>query len=97
MKADLTAVGRWAREPHIRVGDPCYLCGIPMVPASRHWPSWARPAEHHVHGSYGLCRPCYQLRLKDQSVAELVAQARAAADTAHPHRGYVPVTALTGQ
>lgn len=66
---------RWAKAPHIRSGDPCYLCGAPMVPASRSQgeppPGWAR------HGSHGLCRRCYRRKDHDPQVASLVEQARA--------------------
>ena len=70
---------RWLHEAHVRVGDPCFLCGIPMVPASRTWPAALIPDGYRVHGSYGLCRSCYNRRHSDPAVAELVAQAKESA------------------
>ena len=37
MKAhgDEWAGTRWAREPHIRFGDPCYDCAVSLTPACR--------------------------------------------------------------
>lgn len=67
---------RWQHEAHVRVGDPCFLCGIPMVPASRTWPAALVPDGYRIHGSYGLCRSCYNQRHSDPAVAELVAQAK---------------------
>jgi len=72
MTVDLTRGTRWAHEPHVRVGDPCYACGTPMVPASRHWPTWAVPPGYRRHGSLGLCQRCYA----DPALADLRAEAR---------------------
>lgn len=66
---------RWSREPHICVGDPCYHCGTPMVPASRTWPAAMVPAGHRRHGSHGLCDLCYSRRDRDPAVAALIDQA----------------------
>lgn len=70
---------RWRHEAHVRVGDPCFLCGIPMVPASRTWPAALIPEGHRIHGSHGLCRSCYNRRHSDPTVADLVAQAKESA------------------
>ena len=67
---------RWLHEAHVRVGDPCFLCGTPMVPASRTWPAALVPAGYRIHGSHGLCRSCYNRRHSDPEIAELVAQAK---------------------
>lgn len=80
MMRDPHAGTRWQREPHVRVGDPCYLCGTPMVPASRTWPAAVIPPGHRIHGSYGLCRRCYQQRHTSPEVAALVRQAKAVSD-----------------
>ena len=60
----------------VRVGDPCFLCGTPMVPASRTWPAALVPDGYRIHGSHGLCRSCYQRRHTDPEITELVAQAK---------------------
>jgi len=50
----------WAHRPHIRLDDPCFFCGVPMVPASREWVSFTMPPGHRRHGSLGLCQRCYR-------------------------------------
>jgi hypothetical protein len=49
----------WAQRPHIRVGDPCFHCAVPMYPASRRF-ACGGPAGHRMHGSHGLCQTCYR-------------------------------------
>lgn len=53
------ARNRWAREPHIRFGDPCYLCGIGMCPASGVWPRELIPPDMRRHGGMALCTRCW--------------------------------------
>lgn len=53
---------QWRHRPHVRVGDPCYWCGIPMVPASREWPAMVIPDGHRKHGGLGLCQRCARRR-----------------------------------
>ena len=48
----------WATRPHIRFGDPCYACGIPLTPASACWTSWTIPEGMRRHGGHGLCSLC---------------------------------------
>lgn len=58
MLGDDWAGTRWAREPHIRVGDPCFNCGTPLVPASRRWFAWSIPPGYRKHAGLGLCGSC---------------------------------------
>lgn len=67
---------RWAHEPHIHPGDPCYHCGITMVPASRTYPTGLLAAGTRRHGSHGLCSRCYARRHKDPAIAALIKQVR---------------------
>lgn len=53
---------RWAREPHIRFGDPCYDCGRPMTPASREWSRHTIPAGMVKHAGNALCGTCRNRR-----------------------------------
>lgn len=50
----------WSHRPHIRLGDPCFWCGVPMVPASAEFVSFTMPAGHRRHGGLGLCQACYR-------------------------------------
>lgn len=56
----------WARTPHIRFGDPCYACGVPMTPASRRWSAWTVPPGMRKHGGKGLCSTCKNRPVEDQ-------------------------------
>ena len=49
---------RWATEPHIRFGDPCFACGTPMTPASRRWSKFTIPDGYRKHGGNALCSSC---------------------------------------
>jgi len=66
-----TYQNRWKTQPRVRFGDPCYLCGIPMTPASREWCALTIPPGYRVHGSFGLCRKCYVSPAGKQLVAEI--------------------------
>lgn len=50
--------GYWSRTPHIRFGDPCYGCGVPLVPACRTWPKELIPAGMRKHAGRALCGTC---------------------------------------
>lgn len=68
-----THTNRWRTEPHVRMGDPCFLCGIPMTPGSREYEGGHLvPEGHRMHGGHGLCRRCY----RSPEGKALVAQAR---------------------
>lgn len=55
----MTGVGfRWRHEPHIRLGDPCFHCGIPLTPASRWYCALTIPAGFRKHAGLGLCGVC---------------------------------------
>lgn len=69
---------RWAHEPHIRAGDPCYWCGVGMVPQSVLVGSTTTASGMRKHGGHGLCKRCYDSRRRDPQIADLVAQAREA-------------------
>lgn len=45
-------------ELQIRFGDPCYLCGVPMTPASRIWCADTIPAGMRKHAGRALCSSC---------------------------------------
>lgn len=49
---------RWATQPHIRFGDPCYRCGISMTPGGKLWRAHLRLPGWGTHGSHGLCTGC---------------------------------------
>lgn len=49
---------RWASEPHIRFGDPCFACGTPMTPASRRWSKFTIPDGYRKHAGNALCSSC---------------------------------------
>lgn len=49
---------QWKTRPHIRLGDPCYRCGIPLTPASRWYCKITIPAGYRKHAGLGLCGPC---------------------------------------
>ena len=48
----------WSLTPHIRFGDPCYGCGILLVPASRTWQRELIPAGMRKHAGNALCGTC---------------------------------------
>lgn len=50
---------RWASTPHIRPGDPCYLCGEPMADWSR---TSTTPSGRIPHRGLGLCARCHPHR-----------------------------------
>ena len=56
---------RWRHNPHIRMGDPCHDCGVPMVPASRYYGAITIPDGYKKHRGNGLCGACtYHRRYK---------------------------------
>lgn len=55
---------RWAREPHIRFGDPCFDCGTPMTPASRRWSAFTIPKGYRKHAGNALCGSCRNKRAR---------------------------------
>jgi hypothetical protein len=62
LDADAWAGTRWATEPHIRFGDPCYDCATPMTPASRWWSALTIPEGMRKHAGDGLCSSCANRR-----------------------------------
>lgn len=76
----------WSREPHIRLGDPCYDCGRPMTPASRTWSRYTVPPGYRKHAGHGLCSPCLHRR-RDTGTLDLDLIAEAGRGTiADPER-----------
>lgn len=48
----------WAKIPHVRFGDPCHDCGVPLAPASRRWCAETLPPGVRKHAGNGLCGSC---------------------------------------
>lgn len=61
---------RWAHEPHIRFGDPCYACAVPMTPASRWWSASTIPEGMRKHAGLGLCSRCAPRYRRDSSAEQ---------------------------
>ena len=59
---------QWRHRPHVRVGDPCYWCGVSMVPASREWPVAVIPDGYRKHGGLGLCNRCARKRREGELI-----------------------------
>lgn len=59
---EIEAYGQWKHKPHIRFGDPCFDCGVPLAPASRRWCAETVPPGVKVHGGHGLCSSCNKKR-----------------------------------
>lgn len=65
---------RWATQPHIRFGDPCYDCGRPMTPASREWSRDTIPPGHVKHAGHALCSTCRQRRAATGTLEEALSK-----------------------